>query len=188
MTIDELRAILQSDFSLWEQSQTLDEDEKGLTKTVMLPYNIGQFTIRFEGINNAETRRGAVAAWGDSIRDAVETAIGEESVSARAAQKAARASYDDGGDGGLGSPDTHDAREEAVVEKEAVQASISPPTLSAEPSDRLNELIGFRNDLTKRIKGLDLEIKALTAYVEVLNECSQPDKVSSVEGVEGDPS
>jgi hypothetical protein len=175
MNIDQLRAIYQSDFKLWESASTVEEGSV-ITKTLDLPYGIGEVTLGFEGVKDAAGRRNAAGVWGQAVRDAIDNAVGEESVSARAAQKAARVSTDDGGYGGPSEPRQDDARQEEVPAEEAVPTLGGPSTLSTEPSNRLDELRDFRNQLAKRIKGLDLEIKALQAYVEVMNAQEIPDE------------
>ena len=168
MNDKQLRAILQSDFKLWEQAE-LKEEGGVVTKTTFLPHGIGKFELAFEGINNAEGRRSAAAIWGQSIRDAVEDAVGDASVTARAAQKAAGIGSDDGEDGGLGSPSTDDAEATEVPETDTVSTFSSTAEVGADTSSRLDELRAERDRLVRNAKRLDLEIKALAAYMEVIN-------------------
>jgi hypothetical protein len=180
MNETELRSILHSDFKLWARADT-EEDGSTLTKTIELPYNIGTFTLSFKGINNAEGRRNAAGIWGVSIREAVENAIGEESVTARAAQRAAQVSEDDGTHGGLGQPDPNVPKGEATSLTEAVPALSPLAEISTDPSSRLDELRRARDGHRKAAKALDLEISALTAYMEVMNANTQTDETEEAE-------
>lgn len=179
----DLRGILQSDFQLWERSETV-EDGGMVTKIISLPHGIGDFRLTFEGINNAQGRLSAVGIWGQSIRDAVNDAVGDEAVSARAAQKAARVGPDDGNYGGLSESDPYDAGAVPVPAQETVSPLSEPATLSTDTSNRIDELRRFRVECAKRIKGLDLEIKALSAYLEVMNAQQDTTETPRGEGSE----
>lgn len=169
----ELNQMMQSDNKLWERSSTVEEGGV-LTKSIELPHGIGLFTISFEGVKDAAGRRNAAGIWGESIRDAVNDAIGDEAVTARAAQRAATISEDTGGI--ISSSGSNTLRPEQVSQEEAVPTLSTIATGGAASSDRLHELLAHRaalegtvEDTLKRIKGLDLEIKALEAYMEVMN-------------------
>jgi hypothetical protein len=172
---DELRAVIQSDFKLWEQSGTVTEGGT-ITKVVDLPYGIGHYELIFEGIKNAETRRNAAAIWGQSIRDVVDSAIGDEAVTSRAAQAAARASEDDGQDGRLINGHQNDARSAEVPTETSVPTLSSAPAISSDPSSQLDDIRRRRDEYLRIAKGLDLEIKALAAYVEVMNASKVQEK------------
>lgn len=167
-----LRNILNSDFKLWEQAHTA-EDGAVITKSLDLPYGIGVLQQSFEGVNNAEGRRNAAVIWGEIVREAVDDAIGEESVSARAAQASSRVSPDDGGDGGPSIPNPYYAGEEALFAEGPVQTLGEATEGSATAGSRLNDLRRQRSEYARRIRGLDLEIKALQAYVEVIDEAKK---------------
>ena len=177
MNAEELREIYQSDFKLWERANT-EEDGIVITKSLHLPYGIGEFTLGFEGVKDAAGRRNAAGVWGQAVRDAIDDAIGEDSVTARAAQKAPRVSEGDGGHGGLGQPNPYDAGQEEVPEKEAIPSFSGAAAGSTAAGDRLDALRRERDGCAKRIKGLDIEIKALQAYVEVMNAQEVSDEES----------
>jgi len=99
MTEQELQAILQSDMKLWDAAETTEAGNT-IVKTLNLPYGIGRKEVTLEGLDNASARRSALESFGNYIRGVIEDKIGEESVTARAIQKAARAS-----DGSSHSPD-----------------------------------------------------------------------------------
>lgn len=169
MKPSELRPIINSDFQLWEAASTI-EDEGVLTKEIDLPYGIGSFVLNFQGVDDATGRRNAAAMWGQAIRDIVDETIGDEAVTARAAQRAALTGEDDGAYGGPSESYPDDAKGEEILNEEAVQASGIPTTFSANPSNRLDELRGARDAHTKAARQLDREIAALTAYMEVMND------------------
>lgn len=175
MDADKLRGILNSDFKLWSEASTA-VDEGVVTKTILLPHGIGEFTLVFEGADNAQGRRNAAGIWGKSIRDAVDNAVGEESVSARAAQGAARTSTNDGDDGRRSSTDAHDAAAATILAAEAVSTFGEVTSSYAVACDKLDGYTRRRNEAAKLIKGLDLEIKALQAYMEVMNAQEVQDK------------
>lgn len=183
MTPSELNSIIQSDFKLWEKADTV-QDGGTITKRLVLPHGIGDFQISFEGVNNAEGRRNAAAVWGDAVRNEVDNKIGDESVTARAAQRAAQAGEDTSRYTGPGEPDKDDAGPEEVSAKDSVQTHGEVATFSTDPSDRYDELVRYRGQLADKIKGLDIEIKALGAYMEVLNAQEDSETQASSEAAE----
>jgi len=180
MTPDSLRSILNSDFKLWESADTVEEG-KTVTKTMDLPYGIGEFSLTFEGIGDAGGRRNAAGIWGEAVRNEVENKISDASVTARAAQKAALSGANDGGDrtsdGGFA------GGSEAVSDTKTVSAFSPPSTLAADPDRRLHELRDYFSSLRGESRRVEREIKALTAYMEVLN--AQEDQTEETEGPHG---
>ena len=174
MSPSELLEIIQSDFKLWENSETEVVGDT-IKKTIHLPHGIGEFSISFGGITNATGRRNAAAMWGESIREEVDNAIGDEAVTARAAQRAAYSSEDDGAHGGPSEPNQDVPKGEAILDEEAIQALGKPTTFSTDPSCRLDELRAARDGHKEAASALDLEIKALTAYMEVMNADTKTD-------------
>ena len=167
MTPAKLNEILQSDFKLWEASSTT-EDGDTLVKSVLLPHGIGQFELSFTGVTNGASRKAAMEVWGATIRDAVDNAVGDEAVTARAAQAAALA----------GAPtDTIYAGRgastrgpEKVSDKETVPAHES---LVIPSGDTISDLIdGVRTRIADNKKALDRdsrELRALLAFKEALD-------------------
>lgn len=167
MNSQELNEILQSDFKLWELADTAEEDGV-VSKTLSLPHGIGEYTLRFEGINSADKRRAAATLWGESIRSAVADAISEESVTARAAQRAAYRVEDD--DRESDSSESSDREPAEVSGAEAVPSSSEDiDSIGADPANRLDALRGAIGHHEKRLRELRLEVKALEAYMEVIN-------------------
>ena len=178
ITPRELNQMVQSDNKLWENAETIDTGNGTLTKTLFLPHGIGQFSLTFEGVHDAAGRRNASGVWGESVRYAVEEAIGDEAVSSRAAQAAALAGTDTSRI--LSSDGSNTLRSEPVPSQEAIPTLGEAPTSGATPSDRLHELVAYRATLEdliteahKRLKGLDREVKALEAYKEIMNDSAK---------------
>lgn len=177
MTLTELREIQNSDFKLWEAAKTTEAGGV-LTKEVDLPYGIGLFVLNFQGVEDATTRRNAAAMWGQAIRDEIENTIGNDAVTASAAQRTALLGGDDGEDGGPSKPYQDDAEAAEVDEEEAVSTFSTPATFSANPSRRLDELRRARDGHAKAARAIDLEVQALTAYMEVMNANTTTDETA----------
>lgn len=181
-----LRGILQSDMKLWDAAITTEEDGSALTKVLDLPYGIGHTEVRLEGITDGAKRRDAVQSFGNYIRGVVEDAIGEESVTARAAQAAARVSEetDSGvdGRGQLSGPEA--AQEDGQVTVPAFDVITSG---HSDPSHRLADLKRGVIHAKAYIDKATREIAALEAYEEIMNASAhkktpQPVKGTTSEG------
>lgn len=94
MNEKEILGIMASDMKLWDKATTTEEDGLLIKTLYGLPWGIGDFSVRFEGVHNAEQRRAAVNQFGQVVRDEINNRIDDEIVSARAAQKAALHSDD----------------------------------------------------------------------------------------------
>lgn len=91
MTKTELIDMMQSDMKLWDNAQT-KEGPGGVIEKVIDLSAFGldkEWTVRMEGITNAEQRREAVAIFGSHVRAAIKEKIDDEAVTARAAAQAA---------------------------------------------------------------------------------------------------
>ena len=174
----ELRAILNSDFKLWNAADTVEEGNV-VTKTIELPYGIGPFTLSFEGAADAKGRRNATSIFGQSVRDAVEERISEESITARAAQKAAMASEDSGGGDSGDGGDTPGSGD--VSTQEAVSAFGTATTFDTDPARRLHELRELAAKHSLESKRLLTEAKALEAYLEIIKNAGSTEGKTSQE-------
>ena len=167
MNVNTLRAILQSDFKLWENAET-EVDGTAVIKTIDLPYNIGPFTLRFEGVDSGSKTRAAAEMWGASVRAEVDSQIGEESVTSRAAQKAALAlpptDIYHGGDG------DGEAKSGQVPDEETVPTYGQDALTTGD--DIVDRLVRIRARIAGNKKALDRdsrELRALEAFKEVLD-------------------
>ncbi len=120
-------------------------------------------------------RRTAFEAFGNYIRDEVKERTSDESVTARAAQAAARASAepselplvgaDDSSAGGL---DGVSSEVQEVADEAAVPTPSGAPARDSDPVARLSYIRGEIKRLTDSLAELAIEEQALEAYVEVL--------------------
>jgi hypothetical protein len=170
----ELREIIQSDFKLWEMSETKVEGTN-IVKTITLPHGIGEFSLTFEGVHDAKSRRGAVEYWGAAIRDAVDNVISDEAVEARAAQALARNRERDsvaddrpvrsGDTAGVDGPETKvDQAPDKGPEETFTLIGASP----ADIAGRLDAIRGEQQRLRERLIELEQEGRGLVAYLEAI--------------------
>lgn len=168
MNATELNEIMNSDMKLWERAETETKDSNStVKKSLDLPHGIGLYSITFTGVTDAEKRRSAMQQWGDFVRAEVQNRIDDEAVSARAAQRAAKVSEDasrrdaEHGGGASGAA--------SVPNTEAVPAHEPNPFTSREAAaSRINECRGRIDYYTAQLEELRLEMKALTAFAEVM--------------------
>ncbi len=170
----ELREIVQSDMKLWEKSDT-QVDGTSVTKTLTLPYGIGDFSITFEGVHDAKTKRGAVEYWGEAVREAVNDVISDEAVEARAAQAAARNSERDGASDAESVPATDSpgvVRKEKQVDQAPDKGAEEAFTLlGASPADVASQLDSIRREqqrLRDRLLELEQQGRGLVAYLDAI--------------------
>jgi len=172
MNAVELNEILQSDMKLWDIAEKTTNDKGQLIVKTELPHGIGEFVITFEGVTNGLKRRAAAEQWAANIRGAIDEAVGDEAVTARAEQAAARA----GGDAGELSPATGNDRDGStpIPDSASVQAheEHADPVGEDIPS-RYARLSGEHAALIARQRVIERELKALTAYMEVINAQSE---------------
>jgi len=175
MNEKELRAILQSDMKLWDAAE---ESEEGgvLTKTIDLPYGLGETKVSFEGINDGASRRGALAGFGDYIRDLINDKIGDESVTARAKQNAAKASYDASQLPVEQSNDSSPGRvggvSQQVQEASNKEAMATHDELGVNPEGMALRAAWVRGTIEETAANLDAlrrELEGLEAYLEIFN-------------------
>lgn len=159
---------MQSDIQLWEKALTQETDET-LTKTVTLPYGIGVYSLTFERPASGEQRRFAAATWAESIRTAINDVIGEDAVTARAAQAPARSSESNDSINSSGGTGAHTE----AGGTQAVEGSV--PSLggfadhATECSYRLDAIRDEIMRTQKKLADLKKEQRALSAYMEVIN-------------------
>jgi hypothetical protein len=174
MNEKELREILQSDMKLWDSAETT-EDGNAVTKVLDLPYGIGRTEVRLEGLDNGAARRSACEGFGSYIRELVNERIGDEAVTARAKQAAAKAGTDTGGvpdergddparqgwedDGGA----TPVPNQKAMASHDVVAFT---PEGMARRADAVRELVGTYEE---HLDALRLELRGITAYLETLD-------------------
>jgi hypothetical protein len=181
---EEIFAIMQSDMKLWEQSTTTHEGN-AIVKQLILPFAIGEFTVRFEGVDNGIKRRAAAEQWGAMVRERIKDRIDDESVTARAQQAAAiRESEDqpealgeaDNGHrtgGGTVSGESSVTAVQAFSTEEAVQAHVQSAEDDRGPAGtdfvaRAEWLRGRISEGERKIKAQRRELKALEAALSVL--------------------
>lgn len=156
LSIQEALDIVNSDFKLWERA-TDTPTKTGVSKTLVLPWGIGEVTVNVEGVHDAKTRRNAVGMYGEYIRGLVKEATDDEAVTSRAAAKAARAEQADSGDsdgvnavGVSGRPPEEEATTDAGEAHE--EAFETAPDLGA-------DLLARRAALVTRLDRLRAEVE-----------------------------
>lgn len=186
LTEKDVYAIMQSDIKLWEQATTQTVGTT-VTKSMILPFGIGEMTVSFEGVDNGIKRRAAAEQWGAMVRERIKDRIDDDAITARAKQQAAireseresqAVGHVDSGDG------PEDASPVGLRGDEAVQAPtatepVQAYALSAEADQgpegtdfaaRAEWLRGRIGEGEKQIRGWRRELRALEAALEVLKE------------------
>ena len=161
MNENELNAILHSDMKLWEAAEDVPS-ASGITKKLELPYGIGPFEITFEGISNAEERRAALVTWGVHVRGAIEEAVGDEAVTARAAQSPARLREEASRD--VGGANTDGVRNQ--VPQASGQEAVATPNVFALGPEAVRDRVDEINSTIRRLRA---ELAGLNAYLEVMD-------------------
>jgi hypothetical protein len=171
MNEKELRAILHSDMKLWDSAE-----EKDGERFIELPYGIGRVGVSLEGIDNGQKRAAAVGSFGEYIRGRVNDAIGDESVTARAKQDAAKASYDAGQLPVEQSNDSSPGRvggvSDQVQEAANKEAMATPNELGVNPEGMALRAAWVRGTIEETAANLDAlrrELEGLEAYLEIFN-------------------
>jgi hypothetical protein len=183
--------MLNHDMKLWDMAEESPGANPGeITKTLRgIPWGIGELEVTLSGITSADARRSAIATFADYVRGGIDERINDEAVEARAAQAAALAREDTGdipvdvgGNTGSGEVATRTGEVQEAPREGAVQTLGVPPRGDADPAARLLELRGYIDDTEglvaearAGIAAARKEIKALNAYMEVLNETTDPD-------------
>ena len=171
MNEEQLREILQSDFKLWEAASTtmVGADADRLVKEIDLPYDIGLFSVTFEGVKDATSRRDAVAQFAATVRNEIDNRIGEAAVTARAAQRPSRVGSVYGELSGIDGECA--GRAEAIPDTEAVPTSGANPFASGDdPVARLDALREEFGVCVARTTVIRREVRALEAYIAVMQE------------------
>jgi hypothetical protein len=175
MNEQELREILQSDMKLWDRAETTEEGNT-VTKVLDLPYGIGRTEVRLEGLDNGAARRSACEGFGSYIRDIVNERIGDESVTARAKQAAAKASEDTGGVPDESGDDSarrgweDDGGAASVPDSETVA---SHDVITFDVTAMGNRANAIRERLAVYAEDMDTlrrELRGIEAYLEVYND------------------
>ena len=182
MNEEALREILQSDFKLWEAASTnlLAGASNRLVKEIDLPYDIGPFSVTFEGVKDAASRRDAVAEFAATVRNEIDNRIGEAAVTARAAQRPSRVGSITSELHGPDGP--HPFVSEAMAGPKAIPAyGQGSFTISDDPVTRLDELREEYGVCTARATAIKREIRALEAYVQVMEEEADAQEVQREE-------
>lgn len=178
MNEKEILGIMASDMKLWDKAVTSEEDGVLIKTLKDLPWGIGDFNVRFEGVSNADQRRAAVNQFGQVVRDEINSRIDDEIVSARAAQKVA--SYSDDSDREVGGDSTNESTGEKAVGGSTIQ------TFEGEGQD-FGSTIGRRvRDLQSNVKALrqelrlkEKELAALEAALKVFSADETEEKFGS---------
>ena len=171
MNEEDLREILQSDFKLWEAASTTlaDDVTDRLVKEIDLPYDIGLFSVTFEGVKDATSRRDAVAQFAATVRNEIDNRIGEAAVTARAAQRPSRVGSIYGQLTGIDGDST--SGRSPLPDAQTVPAyGQGSFTISDDPGTRLDELREEYGVCLARATTIKREVKALEAYVAVMQE------------------
>jgi hypothetical protein len=181
---EDVYAIMQSDMKLWEQASTTHEGN-AIVKQLILPFGIGEFSVKFEGVDNGIKRRAAAEQWGAMVRERIKDRIDDESVTARAKQAAAlRESEEepetlgeaDSGHGSASSPIAGVGAKSSVqaeTSSEAVQAHAVADEGDQGPAGtdfvaRAEWLRGRISEGERTIKDQRRELRALEAALSVL--------------------
>lgn len=174
MEIREVLDIMNSDFKLWEQATSEDLDGGRVAKTIILPWGIGEYRIVLEGMTNADTRRGAVSAYGDHIRGLIDDRINDQAITSRAQVAASKAEPIDSGDsdgssGGLGVRDTGVPTPDDEEAEEAHDEDASRPsnwgddiaTQRAQVEGEIDRHTIELSRLLRQLRGIDAAIAAM---------------------------
>lgn len=169
----EIIDLMQSDMKLWDRAETNDMGGGKITKSLNLPFGIGECVVTLEGLKDAGKKREAVGSYGAYIRGLVREQIDDEAVSARAASAAARSKYASSGDSVLvdpsGSP-VPTSQEEVVEEagqsheEDATSDADFGESLAARGASLRDRIERTEADLTKwrrELKGIDAAIAAM---------------------------
>ncbi len=182
MNTSEWLSIMHHDVKMWELAEK-EEVRGGLQLTMRdMPWGIGDAVVTLEGITNAIERQNAVGSYGAYIRGLIDEEINDEAVEARAKQASAFAredadtaalglgrDRDSAGVGGTPSP------VQGVVGEDAVPTFMQAATVSADPTTRLAELRAAVGEAQAYITSTSREIKALEAYVAVMETQKAPE-------------
>lgn len=177
MNKEELLNIMQSDFKLWERAVEEEVSEGVITKTLNLPYGIGEYSLTFEGMNDAGARRNAVGIFGECVRKEIENKIDDDSVTARAAQKAARVGQDSSRVLGEVRDDSEGGQKEDVA-----AANGAPAVVESGSADFATILSGLRRGIAEYERQLTVwrrEAKALEAALEIMNASEDTGKAET---------
>lgn len=162
----EFLQIMQSDSKLWDYAETV-QDGGAVTKTLQVPWGIGEVSVTLEGMGDVNGRRAAFSAFGEYIRGLVNDRISEEAITARAEQADKRTGATSDRQPDSTSPSPEESAE--ILSKEAVEAHDGPSTYSADPSIRLVELRAASDRAKAFIESTETEVRALEAYMEIIN-------------------
>lgn len=173
-TEQELSEVLNSDFKLWEFAET-EESGTSITKSLNLPYGIGEVTVTLEDVHDATTKRGAVEAFGDYVRGLVKQRTDDEEVTARAEAARQKAMQDDLDNGiYVGNQRVQDPQ----AKEETVQGTVQAHDGDDEGDGGLGAvLFAKRAALRNRVNGAranlarwDKELRALDAACAALED------------------
>lgn len=176
--------LMNHDTKLWNMAEKVMDGSNMILTLRNVPWGIGDLEVTLEGMDNAIAKRNAVGAFAQYIRSEVDERINDEAVTARAAQDAAFAranaselSMDRGNDRGSAGVAGAGAQVQEVANQKAVSPFGQIEALGSHPATRLSDLRRFVEqaeaviaEARDYIAKYNKEIKALEAYMRVLNE------------------
>jgi len=179
--VKDILDIMNSDFKLWEHATDTPADNGGVTKTLHLPWGIGDVTVTMEGMTDAGKKREAVGAYGNYIRQLIDERINDDAVTARAKAAAARREPADGADSDSVSPNQRlrDAALQAPAHESASEAHERDAQGSADFGESLT---ARRAALRERIARVDAdltrwarELKGIEAAIAAMEDDEEDD-------------
>lgn len=167
MNENEFLALMQSDSKLWDYATTTHNKDGSIDKTLQIPWGIGEITVTLEGMDNVQGRRAAFNSFGDYIRGLINDKTSDDAITARAKQAAARVG--EKSDSLIDSTGTRPEEPETIFDSETVETYDDPTLQIADPAARLTNLRRAIDRARKFIDSTETEMKALEAYMEIIN-------------------
>jgi hypothetical protein len=158
---------MQSDENMWNMAEISQEDGRTV-RIVQVPFGVGPIGVAYEE-GDVNQRRSAHAELGAQIRAAVEDKIGEDAVTARAEQAAAKASYD---------------ADNILVDSGGDNRASGVGVIASGPEAVARRRGWVQDEIERVAKNLDAlrgELRGLDAYVEVMNAQEDTEETSSGE-------
>ncbi len=185
MNKQEFLGMMESDSKLWETAETSAEGDK-VVKTIDIPWGIGKTTVTLEGIGNVNGRRAAFSSFGEYIRGLVNDRISDDAITARAEQAAEKVS--ETSDRFIAIAGTSPVTTEEAFNKNPIPSFDEVGLQDQDPATRLTKLRRGCDLARAYIDDTTTEIKALEAYMEIINASGnkKPPLSDSQEAVEGE--
>ena len=176
MNIEQMLDIMQSDMKLWDMADTKEQKNGRVTKTLSLPWGIGEVVVELEGMTDARKRRAAVEGYGQYIRDLIKERIDDEAITSRAKAAAARSEQADSKDRGGVSADGAGGVPQDSRASPTIQSTDEEDTRDVEDNDYFRAALAAREaKLERRIERAeadiarwDNEIKAMAAALAAM--------------------